>query len=331
MNINTDMIKTVFSKTAFKLRKHAPEILMGAGIIGVGGSMVMMCKATLKAPEIIEEHENTAHSIHIVAMAAGLSEIPDDISDKDKQFVEECKKTSSVEYTEKDYRSDTVSLYSKTAIQFIKLYGPSVALAGLSMGCILTSHSILKKRNIAIAAAYATVDKGFKEYRNRVIERFGKDVDTEIRHNIKAEKFKEPVTDENGNTKTVKTTVPIADPEAYSTYARCFDENSSLWTKDSERNLLVIRQQERYANDILKSRGYLFLNEVYDMLDIPRSRAGQAVGWVYDENNDVGDNYVDFGIYSINRESNRRFVNGYERAIWLDFNVDGPILDNFRP
>ena len=63
------------------------------------------------------------------------------------------------------------------------------------------------------------------------------------------------------------------------------------------------------------------------MLGIPRTRAGQIVGWIYDKKNPIGDNYVDFGIYDTNKEANRNFVNGYERTILLDFNVEGNILE----
>ena len=90
---------------------------------------------------------------------------------------------------------------------------------------------------------------------------------------------------------------------------------------------MFLKDQQRYANDILKSKGHLFLNEVYDMLSIPRTKAGQVVGWIYDEKHPVGDNFVDFGIYDIYNERARDFVNGYERTILLDFNVDGNILD----
>lgn len=60
------------------------------------------------------------------------------------------------------------------------------------------------------------------------------------------------------------------------------------------------------------------------MLGIARTNAGQVVGWIYCEKNPVGDNYVDFGIYNLQNEG---FVNGNERSILLDFNVDGIILD----
>ena len=66
---------------------------------------------------------------------------------------------------------------------------------------------------------------------------------------------------------------------------------------------------------------------MYDLLGIQRTSAGQVVGWIYDESNPIGDNYVDFGIYDLHDEAKRNFVNGYERTILLDFNVDGDILN----
>lgn len=114
---------------------------------------------------------------------------------------------------------------------------------------------------------------------------------------------------------------------AVSQYARFFDETCAPWSKESEFNLMFLKTQEGYANGLLKSKGYLFLNDVYDMLGMPRTKTGQCVGWVYDENNPIGDNYVDFGIYE---DRNSNFVNGYEKSVLLDFNVDGIILDYLK-
>ena len=115
----------------------------------------------------------------------------------------------------------------------------------------------------------------------------------------------------------------------YSPYAKVFDCGCDNWQKDAEHNLWYLRQQQNYANEKLRAQGYLFLNDVYEMLGIPRTKAGQAVGWVYDikDPNHKGDNVVDFGIYNINIEANNDFVNGIESSIILDFNVDGTILD----
>lgn len=290
-------------KVGFKMKKASPEILVAAGIAGVVTSTVMACKATTKAGDVITDHNNEMDKIR------QASELED------------------VEYTEEDARKDTVIVYTQTVVKFIKLYGPSVLLGAASITCIVGSHNILRKRNVALAAAYTAVDKGFKEYRGRVVERFGEELDKELRYNIKAKEFEETTVDAKGKEKTVKNTVNVADPNEFSDYARIFDESCSGWSKDPEYNMMFLKQQQNWANDILKSKGHLFLNEVYDMLGFPRSKAGQVVGWIYDEDCPAGDNFVDFGIYNINYEKARDFVNGYERSIILDFNVDGPILD----
>jgi len=305
----TELMTTVsssFNKMGFQIKKHSPEILVVAGVVGVVASAVMACKATIKVSEILENSKEAINSIHDCAANESLAE----------------------EYTPEDAKKDLAIVYVQTGIKLAKLYAPAVALGVLSLGSILASNNILRKRNVALAAAYATVDKGFKEYRNRVVERFGEEVDRELRHNIKAKKIEKIVIGEDGKEKKVKETIQVAEnPNTYSDYARFFDDGCTGWEKDSEYNLMFLRAQQQYANDKLRANGHLFLNEVYDMLGIPRTKAGQVVGWVYDAKNPIGDNYVDFGIYDIHRETVRNFVNGYERTILLDFNVDGNIWD----
>lgn len=298
----TNNITRAFHKTGFQIKKHSPEILVTAGIVGGVVSAVMACKATTKLSEVLEEPKKTIDKIH---------EVVNDPDYKDK-------------YTVEDSKKDLTIVYAQTGLKVAKLYGPAVVLGVASIASILAGHNILRKRNAALAAAYATVDRSFREYRDRVIERFGKDLDKELKYNIKAKEVQETVIDENGNEKTVTKTVNAAQE---SEYARFFDEACAGWMKDAESNLTFLRLQQNHANDILRSRGHLFLNEVYDMLGIPRTKAGQIVGWIYDEKNPIGDNYVDFGIYDLYDERKRAFVNGYERSILLDFNVDGNIWD----
>lgn len=294
-----------FNKVGFQIKKYSPEILVVTGVIGTVTASVMACKATVKASDILEEHHEQMDNINKVV------------------------EMNRDDYTEEDHKKDTTIVYAQTAVKFVKLYAPAVILGTLSITGILAGHNITRKRNIALAAAYATIDKGFKEYRSRVVERFGKELDHELRYNIKAKEFETTVIDEKtGKEKVEKETVNVVtDPNTFSSYARFYDDGCTGWTKDPEANLTFLKCQMNYANDILKSRGYLFLNEVYDMLGILRTKAGQVVGWVYDEKNPIGDNFVDFGIFDENREKVRDFVNGYERTILLDFNVDGNILD----
>ena len=295
-----------FSKVGFKFKKHSPEILVVGGVVGLVTSGVMACRATTKLSEVLEDTKDQIEKSHEAV------EHP------------EILKEGTV-YTEEDHKKDLTILYTQAAYKVAKLYAPAVILGGVSIAAILGGHNILRKRNIALAAAYKAIDTSFKDYRKRVVERFGEELDKELRFNIKSKEVEETVKNEDGTETVVKKTVDVVDPNTISDYARFFDDGCTGWTKNPEFNLMFLKQQQRYANDILKARGHLFLNEVYDMLGIDRTSAGQAVGWVYDEKNPVGDNFVDFGIYDLNDERKRAFVNGSERTILLDFNVDGEI------
>lgn len=298
-------VNRTFHKAGFQLKKHSPEILVVTGVIGVVASAVLACKATRKLDSVLEESKEQI--------------------DKIKDYIEE--EGYSDEYTEKDASKDLTITYTQSALKIAKLYAPSVILGAASIGAIFGGHNILRKRNVALAAAYTAVDKGFKDYRNRVIERFGKELDRELKYNIKSDTVEVTELDEDGKEKTSKVTVNTVDPNELSEFARFYDDGCTGWTKDPELNLVFLKKQQCWANDLLKSRGWLTLNEVYDMLGITRTAAGMVVGWIYDEKHPIGDNFVDFGIYDINNEANRRFVNGLERTILLDFNVDGNIYD----
>lgn len=309
-------ITRTLNKAAFKFKKHSPEILVVAGVVGVVGSAVMACKATTKVNDILDDTKDQLDKIH---EAGERLENGETLMLKDGE-----------EYTIEQNKKDLTIVYAQTALKFAKLYGPAVIIGGLSITAILAGHNITRKRNIALAAAYTAVDKSFKEYRGRVVERFGEALDKELKYGIKSKEVDEVVTNEDGTESVVKKTVDVVDatnPMNVSEYARFFDDGCAGWTKDPEYNLMFLRDQQRYANDLLKAKGHLFLNEVYDLLGIPRTKAGQIVGWIYDEKHPNGDNFVDFGIYDTNKTANRDFVNGYERTILLDFNVDGNIWD----
>ena len=292
-------------KFGFKFKKHSPEILAVAGVVGIVASGVMACKASTKLSGVIEETKEQLDQVHDYVEKNGFSD----------------------KYTEEDSKKDTAIIYTQTAVKLVKLYGPAVILGTLSITAMLTSNKILRKRNIALAAAYTTVDKAFKDYRGRVVERFGEELDRELKYNLKSKEIEEVVTDENGEETSVKKTVKAMNPNDISQYARFFDESCSSWNKSQFHNQMFLKQQQNYANDLLKAQGYLFLNDVYKMLGMDVAPYGQVVGWIYDEKNPIGDNFVDFGLYDLNDEAKRLFINGQERTILLDFNVDGNILD----
>lgn len=302
MKAKMAMMKVVGRKGLI-IQKHSPEILMVVGITGVVVSTVMACKAAVKAEAVIDHAQDQV--------------------DKIKQAKELAANNSEVEYTEDDYRKDMVIVMVQTAKDMVKVYGPSVALGAASIACILGSHGIMKKRNVALMAAYKAVEQSFNTYRQRVVEEYGEQKDYEYRTGIRSEQVQIIEVDENGKKIKSKKTVETVDPNAISQYAKFFDETNDNWTKTPEYNLTFLKVQQNHANDLLHSRGHIFLNEVYDMIGIPRTQAGAIVGWVKGE----GDDFVDFGIFDGNRGVVRDFVNGYERSILLDFNVAGVIYN----
>jgi len=300
------------NKVGFKLKKHSPEIMVGAGIVGVVTAGVMACKATTKASSIVDKLNEDLDAIH------NATEHPELIDGG---------------YTEEDHQKDLAIAYVQAGVKFVKLYAPSVILGAASIGCIVYSHKILKGRNVALAAAYAGLDKSYKQYRDRVVERFGKDLDKELKYGIKAVEVEETVVNEDGTESTIKKHIDVVNPEGFSEYSRFFAEGCLGWEKDPEMNMFTLKQVQNWANERLQSKGYLYLNEVYEMLGIPKTKAGHVVGWIYDPHNPDLDNYVDFGIYDVYtpneklNEARRDFVNGYERNILLDFNVMGNIYE----
>ena len=310
--MKTELVNKVtrsLRKVGFKFKKHSPEILVVTGVIGIVTSTVMACKATTKVNDIVTESKETIDKIHD-CVGKGLHT------------------SDGEEYTQEVANKDLAIIYTQTAWKFIKLYGPSVLIGAASIGCMVGSNRILRKRNVALAAALTTVEKSFKDYRGRVIDRFGKDLDRELRFGIKAKEIKEKVIDENGNETTVTKTVEVVDPNAiHSIYSIAFCEGNTGWTRNAELNKVFLIQQQNYANDKLRLRGYLTLNDVYEMLGAPTTAYGQIAGWVYTDDSSIGDNFVDFGIFDINNEKACDFVNGFEKSIILDFNCIGNILE----
>lgn len=294
--MNIEAIKSVVGRVGGRsllvLQKHSPEILTTVGIVGVVAASVLGARATLKAQPVVKRLREDVR---------GIKELRDD----------------DREYASKEYAKDLTYAYSQGALDLLKLYGPALTLGVASIGSIVAAHGIMRRRNVALLAAYKAIETGFQEYRKRVIEEYGEEKDREYRAGI----FSEEVTDKDGK----KSIEKKYDPNAVSVYARYFDELSTQWQKIPEYNLLFIKAQQNYMNDLLRSRGHVFLNEVYDALGLERSQAGQAVGWVLSEE---GDNFVDFGIFDIrNHKGLNPSSSRPDGVFFLDFNVDGVILD----
>jgi hypothetical protein len=274
-----------------KVQKVSPTALFVGGTVGVVVTAVLASKATMQMDDVLNKLEH----------------------DKDKS--KELHAAIPEEYSETDHKKDMVIIYSRATVDIAKLYAPAVIVGGLSIAALTGSHIILTRRNAALTAAYAALDKGFREYRKRVVDEYGEDVDRRFRYSTELV----PAEEKTQHAKQFK-----MDPNEYSIYARFFDQTCPSWDSIPEYNFLFLKCQQNWANDMLRARGHVFLNEVYDRLGIDRTKAGAVVGWVRDSG---GDNFVDFGIFDGDNPRARDFVNGREGSILLDFNVDGVIYD----
>lgn len=291
--MNLSGIKNIVTSKAARqlltVQKHSPVLLFGAGVVGITTTVVLACKGTLKLEEVLDNHKKDMGSLDEV---------------KGRMTEEEAVKTKAL-------------ILTKTVMEIGKLYAPAIIIGTVSIACLTGSHVVLTRRNAGLTAAYAALDKGFQEYRKRVADEFGDEKEREMRYDT----IKVTETNDKGERVTTTKVNPDGTP---SIYAKLFDEHSSSWNNDPTYNLVFLRAVQQMLTDRLRAKGHLFLNEVYDDLGLDRTPAGQIVGWVLGE----GDDFVDFGIFNQEMEPEHlAFFQGRENAIWLDFNVVGPVYE----
>jgi hypothetical protein len=281
-----------------KAQKHSPVVLLGAGIVGFGATIYLSTKATLKLDGTLVEIKNKIETIKI-----------------------EC--DENPEFSDRDRKQAVAGVYVNGALKLVRLYAPAVVVGVGTIVAFTSSHAILNKRNFGLAAVAAGLTKDFKAYRQGVIEEFGLLKDKEFAHGS-VEKEVE-VEDDKG--KITKKKVKVFDPNRSSIYSRVFDEFNELWEPSNSSNVLTLRSAQNYFNDLLQTRGHVFLNEVYDFLRMAHTAEGAQVGWVLNNPDRAADGYVDFGVFHLGADQvTSDFINGWNRSVLLDFNVDGPIL-----
>lgn len=292
-----DSLKTVatrqLGRTSFALKKRSPELLMAAGVGAIVTSGVLLVKATMKVQPILDDHEER-------------------LSDAKSALI-------TPTYSDSDLNRDVTKVYVRTGLNLAKHYGPSVTVGTAGVVALLASNGILRRRNVALAAAFQAAEAGFRDYRDRVSEEIGEEREEQIYQGVREI---EEIDSETGAVTKRKT----YDPVQVSVYAKFFDEYSPFWKKNAEYNLIFLHSKMAYFNDLLNARGHVFLNEVYRELGIEETQVGQVAGWT----RNGGDGYIDFGMYDLDSPEARAFVNGLERSIRLDFNVDGAIMHMVR-
>ena len=293
MRFVPNTITRSIATSLLKTKKNSPQLFFGVGIVGVVAGTVMACKATLELPDTLEAFD-------------------EELGELKEQHTRRVENPTD-DYTEGDYKKDVAHVYTKNVLQVARLYAPAAAVSGVALGCLTGSHVTLRRRNAATTAAFATVATAYDEYRKRVQGELGRERELDIYHAAENRIIHTP----DGTTEVIK----VVDPNKWSSYARIFDESCSAWEKGVGVNRIYVQAAQNYFNSRLQVRGHVWLNEVYDHFGFEHTREGAIVGWIIGGD---GDNYIDFGMFDA---YNAGFVNGDERSIILDFNVDGIIFD----
>lgn len=280
------------AQQAIVLQKHSPTILFGIGVVGVVATTVLASRATLKVETVLDDLDAKLEDIETLYSAG-----------------------EDARYSTVDYRKDKVYAYSRAVVGLNKLYMPTVIVGVASIAALTGSHRILTNRNAALGIAYTSLDKAFSEYRRRVADDIGPERERDIR-------FAGIIQEVPGENREIKRGTSVS----ASPYSFFFSpQHSTQWSDRPDYNFIFLKAQQTYANDRLKAKGYIFLNDVLDSLGIDRTPAGQSCGWLYRGD---GDGYVDFGIFD--RSDDGRlidFMQGIEDHLLLDFNCDGNIRE----
>lgn len=289
MNL-TAISQRALGTTKMLARQHGPAILTGVGVIGFGVTTVLVAKAAVKAKPLMDK----ANDEHQMLMAQEIDE----------------------KYTKQEQTKDIGKLWIDRGGEILKIYAPAITVGTISVVSVVAAHGMMRRQQTALLAAYAALDTGFRAYRKRIEEEVGPDRELELFRGIR----RTDALDDEGKPCVIEGfSADFASP-----YAVFFDETNPNWTKTAEYNKAFLMSQQDYANDRLRAYGFLFLNEVLESLGFDRTQAGQVVGWKLKKDGGV-DGFVDFGIFNIADDISRAFVNGLERSVLLDFNVDGPI------
>jgi hypothetical protein len=315
-NIGPSLVSAA-AKVKFWSRKNSPELLIVGSIVTAAASIYLACVATTKVEAIVQPANTKIKQIH--------TNMKDD------------NKLASGEYSINEGKKELFLTYSKTGFELIKLYAPSAISFGLSIAALLGSHKIMKGRNIALAAAYTTLENGYKNYRDRVKSKIGEKAERDIFRNMYSEEYIDVETDKNGNEKSVTKKIKTAHVDPDADFVYLFDASNPDWERSGRLNVDFLLAREKYLNQRFVANGYMFLSDVYDNLGIdpgilgPRKlHASRIIGWIYDPEDPTRDNYISFGLADKDgnlKETTMEMLRDGERNIWLEFNPDGDILN----
>ncbi len=291
MKIN---IKNFFGRIGQKVKDHRNDLFMIVGTAGILGGTVLLCKETLKAPAILDAYKEAKKELE---SEAEVSEEPID-------------------------KKELTKLRAKTAGKMVLNFLPGGIVEVSGIGMQWNAYGNVKTACIGIGAAYAGLQSFVENYRAGVREKYGEDADKELAYGMHKETVVKVAEDGTETTEEIEV-YPEKQDDMPSIYARYFAyPDATAAEKSMTYNKHFLTSQEEAANRLLRAHKKVMLNDVYDMLGVRRSVAGNRVGWIYDKKAPIGDNRIDFRIQEVYRKDED---GEFEKVLMIDPNVDGPV------
>ena len=284
-------IKKIISSIKFFGKKYAPELLLGGALVSGTACVVTASKATLKAKNSMDAHK--------------------------ERKLEIATKADSEIITSEEAKDEMRKEIVKVGLELAKEYAIPFSLYAATIGCVFGSYKVQKSRLQALSTTLAAMSAAYSSLLMRLKNGAENGLTAE---EVLQGKFVCKVENEDGTVDELTTTV---DNPYDSPFKFRFDKYSTVWNPHHCSNETILMSELNWCNNLLQIQGYLFLNDVLDRLGIPRTKAGQILGWRTDGR---GDGFIDFGVVDCATLTGAAYD---DNAFELNFNVDGDILTDF--
>lgn len=297
----------MFNKLSLAAKRNADQLWFIGGGICIIGAVAGAWKAAPRYKEIVEEYHDTMDEYNLAIQIADSKDDPESVYPMKKRKA--------------DKRGIMLHTAMKHAVNFAKIVVPVLG----AFSCFGKGYGVLKGWFNGAMSFAMKKDKELKHLEAAIVATQGK----EALKKLKGPGYEEvEVTQVDPETGEEKKTIVREATEPFTFF---FDESNPNWEKDPVWNRRFLWQKQNQLNGMLQRRGYVFLNEALDILEIPMVDEGYTFGWVFYDDpkaaKEAGSsNRIDLGILDENERA-QAFVNGEERSILLRLNVDkAPII-----
>jgi hypothetical protein len=137
-------------------------------------------------------------------------------------------------------------------------YIPAIAIGASAIFCIFGANVLNQRQQAAVISAYALLDAACREHKNKVKELLGEETARQVRGAIAKDKYDDSEISVSGE-------------------KQLFYEE--FYGKFFERTKEEVLLAEYHFNRNFALRGHTSLNEFYEFLDLPPTKAGEKLGW----------------------------------------------------